>query len=222
MGGGESTDRQVREFDERGYVVIRGLVSKAELEPLLRSYLAAARGERIIADWNDQLQPGRIVQLGDPSAKLGWRGMPYFARICAVARSLAGADMVLAYDQMIYKQPGQETEVLWHQDAGHDWQDSASARGITCWLALVDVARDQGAMTFLPGSHRYGIVQHHSAQDRNPIGGALEAEADTGAAEVVEYRAGDCSFHHGRTLHYTGANRTDRPRGPPSRTTPRH
>ena len=31
MGGGESTDRQVREFDERGYVVIRGLVSKAGL-----------------------------------------------------------------------------------------------------------------------------------------------------------------------------------------------
>ena len=212
MAGGAVADSQVREFRERGYVVVRGLVSAAELEPMLVSYLAAARGERIVPGWNDRLEPGRIVQLGDPSAKLGWRDMPYFERICAIARALGGDDMVLAYDQMIYKQPGQETEVLWHQDAGYHWQGSASERGITCWLALVDVTRDQGTMTFLPGSHRHGIVPHHTAQDRNPIGGALEAEADTGAAEQVEYRAGDCSFHHGRTLHYTGANRTDRPR----------
>ncbi|MCY4483130.1 MAG: phytanoyl-CoA dioxygenase family protein [Spirochaetaceae bacterium] len=189
MGGAEMADRRVREFDERGYVVIRGLVSGAELEPMLVSYLAAARRERVIAGWNDHLQPGQIVQLGDPSAKLGWRAMPYFARIGALARTLGGDDMVLAYDQMIYKQPGQETEVLWHQDAGYDWPGSAGERGITCWLALVDVTRDQGTMTFLPGSHRHGIVPHHAAQDRNPIGGALEAEADTGAAEVVEYRA---------------------------------
>lgn len=212
IGGAELADRRVRDFEEQGYVVIRGLVSEVELEPMLASYLAAARRERVIAGWNDHLRPGQIVQLGDPSAKLGWRGMPYFARIGALARTLGGEDMVLAYDQMIYKQPGQEAEVLWHQDAGYDWPGSAGERGITCWLALVDVTRDQGTMTFLPGSHRRGIVPHHAAQDRNPIGGALEAEADTGAAEVVEYRAGDCSFHHGRTLHYTGANRTDRPR----------
>ena len=205
-------ESQLREFNARGYVVVRGLVSAAELAPMLGPYLEVARGERIIAGWNDHLQPGQIVQLGDPSAKLGWRALPYFERICAVARALAGDDMVLAYDQMIYKEPGQETEVLWHQDAGYHWQGAASERGLTCWLALVDVTRDQGTMTFLPGSHRHGIVPHHSAQDRNPIGGALEAEVDSSSAALVEYRAGDCSFHHGRTLHYTGANRTARPR----------
>ena len=52
---------------------------------MLVSYLAAARGERIVPGWNDRLQPGRIVQLGDPSAKLGWREMPYFERICTIA-----------------------------------------------------------------------------------------------------------------------------------------
>ena len=84
MGGAELADRRVREFDERGYVVIRGLVSEAELGPMLASYLAAARGERTLAGWNDRLQPGQIVQLGDPSAKLGWRAMPYFERIGAL------------------------------------------------------------------------------------------------------------------------------------------
>ena len=68
MGGAEMADRRVREFEERGYVVIRGLVSEAELQPMLVSYLAAARRERVIAGWNDHLQPGQIVQLGDPSA----------------------------------------------------------------------------------------------------------------------------------------------------------
>ena len=135
---------------------------------MLVPYLEAARGERIIAGWNDHLQPGQIVQLGDPSAKLGWRGMPYFTRICAIARALAGDDMVLAYDQMIYKQPGQETEVLWHQDAGYHWQGAASERGLTCWLALVDVTRDQGTMTFPAGQPP---ARHRAA----PLGAAPQS-----------------------------------------------
>ena len=73
MGGAELAERRVREFGERGYVVTRGLVSEAELAPMLASYLAAARGERTFAGWNDHLQPGQIVQLGDRNSRLELR-----------------------------------------------------------------------------------------------------------------------------------------------------
>ena len=35
---------------------------------------------------------------------------------------------------------------------------------------------------------------------------------DASRAVAIEYEVGDCSFHHGRTLHYTGPNHTDQPR----------
>jgi len=39
----------------------------------------------------------------------------------------------LANEQKFYKQPGQETEVLWHQDAGYGWPGSAGERDIAGW-----------------------------------------------------------------------------------------
>tara|TARA_Y100000588_G_scaffold351729_1_gene403757 strand:+ start:96 stop:344 length:249 start_codon:yes stop_codon:yes gene_type:complete len=68
-----------------------------------------------------------------------------------------------------------------------------------------------GSLQFLPGSHRQGVVEHVNAADKTPVGG-LEAEVDASLAEVVEYEAGDATFHHGCTLHFTSSNTTDAPR----------
>ena len=126
---------------------------------------------------------------------------------------LNGEDLEVAYDQLIYKPPYSPIEVLWHQDAGYGpWPEEAVERGITCWLALVDATPEQGSMQFIPGSHQQGIYLHHSAQDRNPIGGALEVRLEDQVAVPVSYQAGDCSFHHACTLHYTGPNQTNKER----------
>ena len=63
------------------------------------------------------------------------------------------------------------------------------------------------------GSHKQGIVEHYDCSEFNPVGGALQADVDPSAGVLVEYQPGDVTFHHGRTLHYSGGNHTaDRPR----------
>ena len=69
-----------------------------------------------------------------------------------------------------------------------------------------------GALHFLPGSHKHGIAEHVDATHKNPINAALEVAVDESQAVVVEYEAGDVTFHHGRTLHYSRGNSTDQPR----------
>ena len=65
---------------------------------------------------------------------------------------------------------------------------------------------------FHSGSHKHGIVEHYDCTDFNPVGGALQADVDPSEGVLVEYEPGDVTFHHGRTLHYSGGNRTNRPR----------
>ena len=203
---------QIDEFHERGFIVIRGLLFADEVAEMNIGYSRAINGEVDNPNWQKRIARGSILQLGNPSALLEWRGFPYFERLRSISKQLAGDDIEFAYDQLIYKPPHNPIELLWHQDAGYNWQGEKSERGLTSWLALVDVIPPQGSMQFIPHSHKHGIFEHHDATDRNPVNGALEVKVDKRKAVAVTYQAGDCSFHHGRMLHYTGPNTTDQPR----------
>ena len=205
------TNDHVETFHEQGFVVCRQFIPLDMVEELRLGYDAATRGE--IEAWKNSWAPGKILQLGMPNKHIpGWEGHPYVPRIVAAAKQLLGEDIEYRYDQLIYKPPGNSVELLWHQDAGYGWPGIANARSLTCWLAFTAVTEAMGALHFLPGSHKQGIAKHVDASHRNPIGGALEAEADKSAAVVLEYNPGDITFHHGRTLHYSAGNSTDQPR----------
>ncbi len=205
------TDAQIKTFHDQGFIVCRQFIPLHMVEELRVGYDTATRGE--IEAWKNSWAPEKILQFGMPNKHIpGWEGHPYLHRIVTAAKQLQGDDIEYRYDQLIYKPPGNPVELLWHQDAGYGWPGKANARGLTCWLAFTAVTEAMGALHFLPGSHKNGIVEHVDATHRNPINAALEAQADTTAAIVVEYGPGDVTFHHGRTLHYSAGNSTDQPR----------
>ncbi|MBO0865636.1 MAG: phytanoyl-CoA dioxygenase family protein, partial [Mycobacterium sp.] len=63
-----------------------------------------------------------------------------------------------------------------------------------------------------PGSHVGPVLDHH--QDGVFVGAIdpTTAPVDLSRAVPVEVRAGGVSLHHGRTLHGSAPNRSDRPR----------
>ena len=201
----ELMGKQIETFQTDGFLVIRNLLLMDQVDEINVGYQKAISGQIDAHDWKKRINSVSSAQLGDPSAVLGWRQFLYFQQILSIAKQLNGEDIEVAYDQLIYKPPHSLIEVLWHQDAGYGpWPEEAVKRGLTCWLALVDATPKQGSMQFIPGSHRQGIYRHYNAQDRNPIGGALEVRLDDQEAVAVSYQAGDCSFHHACTLHYIG------------------
>ena len=60
-------------------------------------------------------------------------------------------------------------------DAGY-WRrrDIANTRAIACWLALSPAFAANGAVSFVPGSHRGEIAVHEDASARSEVAGALE------------------------------------------------
>ncbi|NKB72421.1 MAG: hypothetical protein GKR89_35540 [Candidatus Latescibacteria bacterium] len=204
---------QIDTFHRDGFVVVRGLLPPTMVDQLRRDYDRATAGEFPVDGWKNRIGPGKILQLGNPHKHIpGWAGHAYMDYLEAVGRQLLGPDIAYKYDQLIYKPPGNPVELLWHQDAGYGWPGKANHRALTCWLALSQVTAAMGALQFIPGSHLEGIAEHLPAQHKNPINGALEVEVDTDRAVCVEYGPGDATFHHGRTLHYSGGNESERPR----------
>ena len=81
------------------------------------------------------------------------------------------------------------------------------------WLALVEVPPEMSAMRFVSRSHREGPLGSVFKDDQ---GNLLEQYPNlTSVLELsppFHYQPGDCTVHHGYTVHGGPPNSTDKPR----------
>ena len=107
--------------------------------------------------------------------------------------------------QLMMKPRYHGTVTDWHQDS-MAWHQFAPQEHVSCWVALDDATVDNGCMTVIPGSHKWGPIDR-DYKDRflaNPL---------LNEPLPVELPAGSCMFHHGLNFHRTGAN-SDAPSSP--------
>ena len=135
------------------------------------------------------------------------------------AAELTGAESVQVWGvQLLFKPPGggSSGNVGWHQDQQYwlRWWTPDSEL-LTCWLALSDVTGEAGAMRFVPGSHRWGLLmtgdfyRQETDLQRDEIG---VPEGEVWAEEPAILPPGGASFHHRLTFHGSGPNTTRGPR----------
>ena len=126
----------------------------------------------------------------------------------AAARLLdAGTDEIAVGIRFFFKPANGGRSVPWHQDEAH--KDPAfDHRSVNVWVPLDAVSEANGCLWYLPESHR-GEVRVH----RHPGHGAPEVALVTDdvracdAVPVLLPGAG-ASFHHCRTVHASGPNRS--------------
>ena len=198
----------IDDFNDNGYLVVPNLISQDLLVDLQAGYDDAVSGRLQVEQWSERQRLGQLMQLQAPSTHIPQlQSRAHLLPILAIAQQLMGPKIDFWYDQLIYKPAGNPWETPWHQDAGY-WHRRFGPElpAITCWLAVRDVDTDMGCMQFVPGSHRHGVIEHHSVSDTNPINDALAVENVTGKPVSIAMQAGDVSFHHSMTLHYTSGN----------------
>ena len=124
----------------------------------------------------------------------------------------------LLFDQFLIKEPGTSTPTLWHHDLpywpvdGHDI--------CTMWVALDPVTKASGAVEYVAGSHLWGKkFKAVSFKDDNlykedlPPVPDLDSMRDQLTLRQFELEPGDCTIHHGLTLHGApGNSRNDQKR----------
>jgi phytanoyl-CoA hydroxylase len=213
------TEAEVARFHERGFVKGSRVLSDQEVDEL-RDELT-----RVIEN-HDTLErkPVRLSNLsGDDESPVwqivniwnasdGFHNVIKNRKIVEELAQLTGAnELRIFHDQIQYK-PAQVGGVnMWHQDAPL-WPILEPMTEVSAWVALDDVDEDNGCMSMVPGSHRWGnqIEFLNTLKDFDSLPDTFEGNK----VEVVPcpVRKGEVHYHHALTWHGSPSNRSGRPR----------
>ncbi|HTQ11758.1 MAG TPA: phytanoyl-CoA dioxygenase family protein [Fimbriimonadaceae bacterium] len=211
------TPDQVAFYQENGYLSIPELMPADEVERIREIYdrLFAARvgretGDQFdLAGTDEEGVEAKLPQILGPSrfAPELLEGQ-YRANLAHVVKQLLGPEGQVGGDHMIFKPARIGAETPWHQDQAY-WDPGYDYNSLSVWIPLQEATIENGCMWFVPGSHRLDIHTHHSI-GHDPRVHGLEVEgADVSKAVACPLPPGGATFHHCRTLHYTGPNRSD-------------
>jgi ectoine hydroxylase-related dioxygenase (phytanoyl-CoA dioxygenase family) len=207
---------QIQKVQEQGHILLRGVVSQAEIDAYRPYILKAIEGN---------LEENHAIEKLVKGNQENWIYIDNLWRLDAVARrfilasrfgqiaaSLLGVDAVRLFrDQTYFKKPG-GTDTPWHQDGYFMPLDTDKI--ITLWLPLVDVTPEMAPMSFVTGSHRGAKYLGTSTPQPEKMQEFAESIIQRGY-EITSYgtfAAGDVTFHSGWTLHSAPSNKSDRTR----------
>ncbi|HEY7597674.1 MAG TPA: phytanoyl-CoA dioxygenase family protein [Actinophytocola sp.] len=229
------SDEDVAFYAEHGWYLTKKLFADDEVDELVAAserYYAGERSRRLpahpprLAYWepgkgNVQRHNDYVHYESDALAKLLCKPI-----IGAVAARLAQADEIRVFQStLIYKPPvaGEPSNIVpWHFDK-HYWSSSSSDRMLTAFIPFHDCDEEMGTITMVDGSHRWEEIgaedsqtRHFAERDRGELEQMLAENAAHNGVEVDKIPMiipkGHMSFHHCRTYHGSGPNRSDRPR----------
>ena len=206
----EVTDEEVACYQEYGWVMMRQLVAPEFAAELLRA------GQ----EWSERSgkETGPRSGLAREEGTEPFRSFMFSERMSQNAmrlvnrKRLKGVDVPLRYriDLLLQKLPGAAGQT-YHQDSSEHGSDRVGE--LQFWLALAEVTPEMGAMRFVSRSHREGPLGSVFNDDRGDL---LEQFPNlTSVLELspsLRYQPGDCTVHHGYTIHGGPANSTDKPR----------
>lgn len=96
-----------------------------------------------------------------------------------------------------------------------DYAASASDRsgGMVFWIALTDLTPESGTMSFVNGSHRFGVMGHQTTYGEGDLFDSYpELRERCTISEPMSYAVGDVTVHSNLCVHGSGPNLTDKPR----------
>lgn len=131
------------------------------------------------------------------------------SRVVAAVTGLIGPDVVGIGAHFWCKLPGDGKTVAWHQDASY-WD--LEPRAVTVWLAIDQADRDNGAMRFIPGSHRLGQLATIPSDDDSVLPRAVAGADTLGPVAQPELAPGEASIHNDLLLHSSPRNTSPRRR----------
>ena len=110
----------------------------------------------------------------------------------------------------VIKEPGRKNIVPPHQD--WSFVDEKEHYSATCWIPLVDVNEENGALGVIKGSH--AIFSHPrsspSPQSKSPLSDHIFTLFPY--VDIIEMKAGECLIFDNRLIHASPPNLTQNPR----------
>jgi len=200
----------IEAFRRDGFVVVPDVLSADELARY-GAAVDAAVASRMAGDRRTLAEKSRYEQSFSQNINL-WedfdavRRLTFHARLAGTAAALLGVEALRVWhDQALYKEGGgRETDA--HQDQAY-WP-MGETDTVTAWIPFDGSTLQNGAMGYVPGSHRFGVRKFINIFFGEPEDLIAAPEARGVTPVFVEVPAGSVAFHHGLTFHLAKPNRT--------------
>lgn len=218
------THSQIQQFKIDGYLRLPNLLNKSEIKKL-RDLTTEHCQKRIPpfeleAVVNYPEAPSSVdAEGGDTIRRLraAYQRDSEFAKVAEHPDIIQSIQSILQCDNVLLnsnhhncimtKQPTYSSKTLWHRDTRY-WNFSDKYL-INSWVALGDEQLENGAMSILPGSHRWEV--ENSALNTDQF---LKTDIESNrirleTARLVTLKAGDVLLFSAHCFHAAGKNITD-------------
>lgn len=202
-------------FDDNGYIHIPGFITEAEaqeIEAQIQTYLRDVAPTRPKTEimFDDYERPETLKRISNMGLLPFFEAMSNSPKLVDLAKTLLQDDVDVKGMQYFNKPPG-GSETPAHQDGYYFCLVPNEA--LTLWLALDDVDDENGALHYIKGSHKVGILPHNPSQVIGFSQGLAAADLSAYGEEVVcPVKRGDLLVHHCRVIHLAGPNNSQRQR----------
>jgi len=213
------TESQVSSYHDTGYLVLENHLPASVIENIRTEIVRFEDEARGLTASNDRLeleeghtasQPRvRRIRLPHTISDV-MRELMYSDHILAPARDLIGADLRLHTTKLNMKSAENGAAIEWHQDYAFypHTNDDILAIGVI----IDDMESENGPLMVYPGSHKGPVYNHHV--DGVFAGAFIPDEVGLHINDAVELNgpAGSISIHHGRIVHGSAENTSNRAR----------
>ena len=206
-------------YEENGYLVLENRIPDDILQNIrdeIAKYQEQARGmtasdNQIDLEDSHTAEEPRVRRIKLPHTHNEvMRDLMYSDHVLAPARDLIGPALRLHTTKLNMKMGGYGAAVEWHQDFAFYPHTNDDVLAIA--VIIDDMASENGPLMVFPGSHKHPINDHHV---NGVFAGAMDLAAcgyDMKDAVELTGPAGSISIHHGRIVHGSALNVSDRDR----------
>ena len=120
---------------------------------------------------------------------------------------LHGPDLLCWTTNFFIKEAIDPAFVSWHQDSTY-WGLS-KPDVVTAWVALTPATEANGAMEYIPGSHKLDQIPHRDTFAKHNLltrGQEVMVEVDRSQRRIITLHPGEMSLHHVRLVHGSPPN----------------
>ncbi|RKU16400.1 hypothetical protein C6503_12290 [Candidatus Poribacteria bacterium] len=214
---------QMHQWENDGYLLLKGVIPDTAIDDVRDSFAGVVDGiirelkeDGIIEDEGLELPfETRLAQVaGEHANRFGrsWRNqvatveifdLHYSPLLVDAIAELTGTDVI---GHPVFnarpKLPGQQlTVVPWHQDSGYFGTVSETSLIPTVWIPLVPVDETNGCLQVVAGSHRLGVVDHHTEEREGKFLEVLDELIEESRIVTCPMEVGDALVFHNLTLH---------------------
>jgi len=200
------TDEMIQDYRKNGVIKISKIITEKEAHYYRNLALEFIKDQKKL--YGDKNYANRLtIRFNLWLESSEWKKLTLHPVITNIAKKLAGIPLRLWHDHILVKKPKNNLATEFHQDQTK-WPHDNSYQSLTVWVALQDTPIEKGCLTFIPRSHLMTDLPDVKLSVKNGYK-TVWSDIEWASRLTIPLKAGDCTFHHCRTIHAASPNMTD-------------